>query len=150
MSPRPRLSPPRARWAVAALVAAGLLAACESNPREATPLRMWSEDMAFRVTADPSPPRARETTVYKVVVRDKDSGQPIEGGEGQIFATSRDGVNTYYPLEPGPELGTYYGRLRFITAGDWAIAIRFRRDSTKKLERMDWRQDVRAERAATP
>jgi len=33
-----------------------------------------------------------------------------------------------------------------VTAGDWSIAISFRRDSTAKLERIDWMQDVLAER----
>jgi len=33
-----------------------------------------------------------------------------------------------------------------VTSGDWAIAIRFRRDSTSKLERTDWMQDVLPER----
>jgi len=150
VSPRPRVRLPRALRAAAVLAAAGALAACEPRARPVYELRQWTEDMSFRISSDPSPPRARETILYKVVVRDKETGQPIEGGEGRIFATSRDGADTWYPLEPGPELGTYYGRLKFITAGDWAIAIRFRRDSTKKLERMDWRQEVRAERSSTP
>jgi hypothetical protein len=146
----PRLRLPRA-LRVAAVLAAGLAAACEPAEPRTNELRMWTDDMALRVSADPSPPRAREPVIYKVVVRDKESGQPIEGGEGRIFATSRDGASTWYPLEPGPELGTYYGRLKYITAGEWAVAIQFRRDSTKKLERMDWMQEVAAERAtATP
>ena len=146
----PRFRPSRAPRAAVALAAAGLLAACEPGPPKPYELRQWTEDMVFRISSDPSPPRARETIIYKVVVADKETGQPIEGGEGRIFASSRDGAKTWYPLEPGPELGTYYGRLRYITAGDWAVAIEFRRDSTKKLERMDWRQDVAAERATNP
>jgi hypothetical protein len=145
-----RLRPSRALLAAAALAAAGLVAACEPGQSEPYVLRQWTEDMILRISSDPSPPRARETIVYKVVVSDKKTGQPIEGGEGRIFASSRDGAKTWYPLEPGPELGTDYGRLRYITAGDWAVAIEFRRDSTKKLERMDWRQDVGAERATNP
>jgi len=126
---------------VAASVA---LAGCEARPREIPPLRQWTDDMAFRISSEPTPPRARERTIYKVVVRDKESGQPIEGAEGRVFATSRDGANTWDALVAGPELGSYYGTLKFITAGEWAVAIQFRRDSTKKLERMDWIQEVRA------
>jgi hypothetical protein len=37
-----------------------------------------------------------------------------------------------------------------VTAGDWAIAIQFRRDSTKPLERIDWMQQVRGERDTLP
>jgi hypothetical protein len=84
--------------------------------------------------------------LYKVVVRDSKTGQPIEGGEGQIFASSRDGKDIWDSLVPGQELGTYYGTLNFITAGEWAVAVRFRRDSTKRLERLDWMQEVFAER----
>ena len=84
--------------------------------------------------------------MYKVLIRDRESRQPIEGGEGQIFANNRDGASTWDGLAKGPEIGTYYGKLNFVTAGDWAIAIRFRRDSTARLERTDWMQDVLAER----
>ena len=75
---------------------------------------------------------------------------PIENGEGRIFATSRDAVNVWDGLAAGPEVGVYYGTLNFITAGDWALAVQFRRDSTQRLERVDWMQDVRAEREAIP
>jgi hypothetical protein len=122
-----------------------VLAACGPS-QKSTDLRQWTDDLTYRISTDPMPPRARERIVYKVVVQDKSSRQPIEKGEGRIFATSRDGANTWDALEPGPEPGTYYGSLKFITAGDWAVAIQFRRDSTQKLERVDWMQTVRAAR----
>lgn len=150
MTTAPRTRVTRVRLLAAVLAVAGLGAACEPRPAEPYELRNWTDDMSFRISSDPSPPRAREAVVYKVVIRDKESGQPIEGGEGRIFASSRDGASTWYPLEPGPELGTYYGRLKYITAGQWAVAIQFRRDSTKRLERLDWMQEVAAERAANP
>jgi hypothetical protein len=138
--PRARLARARAGLAVAASLAA--LAACgPSQPN--TDVRMWTDDMAFRISTDPLPPRAREPIVYKVVVRDKESGQPIERGEGRIFAMNRDSTRVWDVLAAGPELGTYYATLNFITAGEWAIGLQFRRDSTKALERMDWMQDVR-------
>lgn len=123
-----------------------LLGAACGPTQKATDLRQWTDDLTFRISTDPMPPRARERTIYKVVVQDKESRQPIEKGEGRVFATSRDGANTWDALEPGPEPGTYYGALRFVTAGDWAVAIQFRRDSTQKLERVDWMQTVQAER----
>jgi hypothetical protein len=92
------------------------------------------------------PPFARERTVFKIVVIDKKSNEPMESGEGRIFAESRDGAKTWDALTRGPEVGTYYGKLSFITAGDWAVAVQFRRDSTAPLERIDWMQQVRAER----
>jgi hypothetical protein len=134
------------RTAALFAVALGLASGCggESGPR---PLRQMTDSYLFTIAPDQSPPRARENILYKILIRDRDSRQPIEGGEGQIFAENRDGAKTWDGLTKGPELGTYYGKLSFVTSGDWAIAIRFRRDSAAKLERTDWMQDVLPERA---
>ena len=51
-------------------------------------------------------------------------------------------ANTDDGLQKGKEVGTYYGRLFFVTTGDWAIALQFRRDSASRLERVDWVQTV--------
>ena len=118
------------------------IACTPSGPRN--DIRQWTEDMMFRISPEPSPPRAREKVRYKVVVLDKESRQPIEHGEGRIFAMNADSARTWDGLAKGPEPGTYYANLNFVTAGQWAIALEFRRDSTRRLERMDWTQDVRA------
>jgi hypothetical protein len=131
---------------MAAVVLAG---ACGGEPQQRA-LRQQTDSYYFTITPDQSPPHARENVQYKVLVRDRESRQPIDAGEGQIFANNRDGASTWDGLAKGPEIGTYYGKLNFVTSGDWAIAIRFRRDSTSKLERTDWMQDVLAERQATP
>ena len=82
-----------------------------------------------------------------VVVLDRNTRQVIDRGEGQIFATSNDRVNVYDSFEPAAEAGTYTARMNFITAGDWKVSIRFRRDSTAPLERVeDWVQTVRGAR----
>ena len=130
------------RPAIILLLAAGA-AACESARRAPGELRLKTEVFAFTITPELSPPVAREPMIYKVVVRDRDTGQPVEDGEGQIFATCSDGAQSWDGLAAGPEPGTYYGRLNFITAGMWAIAVRFRRDSTENLERVDWMQQIR-------
>ena len=121
-----------------------LLASCGGSPK-ATELRLWSDNYAFRVTMDPMPPRALEPITYRVVVQDKETGQPIETGEGRIFATSADMANTNDGFKKENELGTYSGRLFFATTGDWAAAIQFRRDKNPRmpLERVDWIQGVR-------
>jgi len=121
-----------------------LLAACGSPER--ADIRLWSDHYEFRVNADPSPPHAREPIVYSVTVLDKETRQLIDGGEGQIYATSIDRVNRYDAFEPGREAGTYTARLNFITAGDWAVGMRFRPDSTKPLEKVEWVQTVRGAR----
>jgi hypothetical protein len=132
-------------WAAVALAVA---CGGEQGPRA---LRQITDSYLFTITPDQSPPHAREDVLYKVLVRDRESRQPIDAGEGQIFANNRDGASTWDGLAKGREIGTYYGKLNFVTSGDWAIAIRFRRDSTSKLERTDWMQDVLTERqTATP
>lgn len=136
--------------ALALFAIAGGACRRDNTPR---PFRAHSATMTFRVTPDPSPPIARQPTLYKVVVQDKESNQPIEGGEGRIFAESRDGAKTFYPLTPGPELGTYYGTLRYVLAGEWAVAIQFRRDSTDStsaIERVDWMQEVQGAASEAP
>jgi len=80
-------------------------------------------------------------------VQDRESGQPIENGWGQVYATIRDGKSIYDNLVPGTQLGTYFGDLNFLTAGTWAVAVRFRRDSLAPLEKTDWMQEVHAERS---
>jgi hypothetical protein len=129
---------PRVAALAAALV---LVSACGPNPR-ALDNRQWSDSFAFRITVQPSPPRAIEDARYKIIVQDKKTGEPIETGEGRVFATSPDGANTDDGLQKGKEVGTYYGRLFFPTSGDWAVALQFRRDSTQRLERVDWTQGV--------
>jgi hypothetical protein len=130
------------RLAIVPMLAA-LIAGCGSD-RKATELRLWSDSYAFRVTVEPVPPRALEPAVYRIVVQDKKTGQPIETGEGRIFATSADRANTSDGLKKEKEVGTYSGRLFFATTGDWAAAIQFRREKDPRLplERVDWIQTV--------
>jgi hypothetical protein len=133
-----------ARVAPVMLAAVTIGAACgDAKPRA---LRQLTDSYLFTITPDQSPPHAREEIMYKILIRDRKSREPIQAGEGQIFANNRDGASTWDGLTKGPEIGTYYGKLNFVTAGEWAIAIRFRRDSTARLERTDWMQDVLAER----
>jgi len=130
------------RLAFVSLVAAALTS-CGSNPK-LLELRLWSDSYAFRVTVDPMPPKALEPILYRIVVQDKKTGQPIETGEGRIFATSADRANTSDGFKKEKELGTYSGRIFFATSGDWAAAIQFRREPNPRmpLERVDWIQTV--------
>ena len=130
------------RLAFVSLLAAALTS-CGSNPK-ALELRLWSDSYAFRMTVDPMPPRALEPIAYRIVVQDKKTGQPIETGEGRIFATSADRANTSDGLKKEKELGTYSGHIFFATSGDWAAAIQFRREQNPRmpLERVDWIQTV--------
>lgn len=133
-----------ARHALPAMAALAIVAGCNSrDPQAAIDTRMWTDDLAFRIRLTPRPPFAREDVIVRVIVSDKESGAPVERGEGRIYAMSKDSVQVYDGLERGPEPGTYYAKLNFLTAGEWAIGLQFRRDSTLKLETMDWLQTVR-------
>lgn len=130
------------RYRVAFAAAAALLMTGCPGAADRPGIRMTSTTFVVRVTAEPMPPRARERTAFRVVVRDRETGEPIETGEGRIFASSRDAAQTWDILVPSEELGTYYGHLNFITAGEWALALQFRRTEDDPLERVDWMQDV--------
>lgn len=120
-----------------------LLAACGENKR-ATETRGWSDSYTFRVIPDMVPPKALEPIHFRVVVQDKKTGQPIETGEGRMFANSKDGAATNDGFTKEKEVGTYSAKLFFPVTGDWAIALQFRREKDPHipLERIDWIQAV--------
>ena len=133
-----------ARCVLRVMVAFAVITGCNSrDPQAAIDTRMWTDDLALRIRLTPRPPFAREDVIVRVVVSDKASGAPVERGEGRIYAMSKDSVKIYDGLERGPEPGTYYAKLNCLTAGEWAIGLQFRRDSTQKLETMDWLQTIR-------
>ena len=137
----------RRMLALGALALAPLAAAaCEGPAARAPQIRMESESFVFTISTDPMPPHARERHRWRVVILDRETRQPIQRGEGRIFATSRDNANTWDGFAKGEEVGTFYGYLDFLTAGEWAMAVQFRTDSTLPLERVDWIQEVRPER----
>ena len=132
---------------VVALVLAG---AASCGPPRRPELRQCSESYCYIITSDPIPPRAREDVIYTVTVKDRKTNQPIETGEGRIFANTLEGARTYDGFEKGKAVGTYTAKLRFVAAGQWAIGIQFHSDSTKPLEKTEWMQDVLQERPGTP
>jgi hypothetical protein len=118
------------------------MVACGPSGARVPSLRQGSTSYSFTITPDQAPPHAREPILYKIVVQDRKTRQPIENGEGQLFASSRFGSKTWDGMTYGPEVGTYHAKLNFVMPGQWAVAIRFRRDSLYPLERTDWMQDV--------
>jgi hypothetical protein len=141
----------RTLFRCAAIVAVTLSAVQGCRPSECAPptLCQITKSYHFTITPSEAPPYAREATLYKIVIRDRDSRQPIETGEGQIYASNVDRANTWDGFAKGAELGTYYGKLNYVTAGTWAVAIRFRRDSVSALETTEWMQDVLNERGGS-
>lgn len=128
----------------ALLLTAGLsLAGCDAGTPPKNELRLGTEDFTIRVTPETKPTRALEPIYWRVTVHDAKTGTPIQGGQGRIFATNRDMKTVANGLEATEELGTYRSNLMFVTAGMWAMAVQFRRDSTKSLQKtQDWTQDI--------
>lgn len=126
-------------------------ASCGRSEADQREMFYFTKDYTFTIIPSEAPPHAREAITYKVVIRDRDNREPIQNGEGQIYSNNREGARTWDGFAYGPEIGTYYGKLNFVTAGLWAVAIRFRRDSLHPLEKVEWYQDVLNERpSATP
>lgn len=126
-------------------MAAALLSAAACGPQGEPPKGMpgLTDHYNFRITSDPMPPRARERATFKIVVRDKTTNQPVDGGEGLIYGNMSDPtVKVWDSFVAGAEPGTYYANIHYVAAGEWAMAIRFRKDSTQKLEQVDWMQSV--------
>jgi len=132
------------------VAAAVAITACDKAPRKPRPLRQMSMTYSYTISPDQAPPSAREDIRYTIQVFDRKTRQPIEQGEGQLFAGKpiEEGAptgpqsKTWDGLEYGPEVGTYHAKLNFVVPGLWAVALRFRRDSLHPLERIDWMQDV--------
>ena len=139
----------RARGVLLACTLGLLVLGADCGPPRRPEIRQGSKSYLFNITSDPIPPHARENVIYTVTVRDRESGQPIETGEGRIFANTLDGARTYDGFTKAPAIGTYTAKLRFVAAGQWAIGIQFHSDSTKPLEKTEWMQDVLQERPGT-
>lgn len=131
---------------VASAFAFGLLVtACDQAPKPRSELRMATESFRIRISPESTPTRALEPTYWRVVVHDINTGAPIQGGQGRVFATNKDGKTVANGLEETGELGTYRTNLMFVTAGMWAMSMQFRRDSTQPLQKtQDWTQDIQA------
>lgn len=135
----------RAAATRAAAFAAALLLASACNPAADPPKGMpaYTDHFAYRITSDPMPPRARERVTFKIVVRDKSTNQPVDGGEGLLYGNMQDPtVKVWDSFIAGAAPGTYYANVHYVAAGEWAMGMRFRRDSTQKLEQVDWMQTV--------
>ena len=130
------------RLALAVLAVA--VAACSPPDRPNTDIRLWTQDFEIRAWSDVTPPVSLEPIQYTIVVRDKKTKEPIADGQGRIYVTNADGITKWDGFRYGPEVGTYHATLMFPAAGEWALGIQFRRDSTLLLQKTveDWRQTV--------
>lgn len=127
-----------------------LIGAASCGPPRRPQLWQCSQSYCYTITSDPIPPRAREDVLYSVEVKDRKTGQPIETGEGRIFANTREMARTYDGFVKAPQVGVYSAKLHYVTSGQWAVGIQFHSDSTKPLEKTEWMQDVLPERSGKP
>ena len=127
-----------------------LVAGADCGSPRRPEIRQGSKSYVFNITSNPIPPLAREDIIYTITVRDRETNQPIDNGEGRIFANTLEGARTYDGFEKGAAVGTYTAKLRFVAAGQWAIGIQFHSDPAKPLEKTEWMQDVLQERSGTP
>jgi hypothetical protein len=127
-----------------------LLAGASCGPPRKPELRQGTKSYLFTITSDPIPPYAREDVIYSISVKDRETKQPVDNGEGRIFANTRDGARTYDGFVKAPGVGVYSARLNYVTSGQWAVGIQFHSDSLKPLEKTEWMQDVLPERSRTP
>ena len=138
-----------ARYAIVLAGSLALLAGATCGPPRHPELRQGTKSYLFTITSDPIPPRAREDVIYSITVKDRETKQPIDAGEGRIFANTRDGARTYDGFVKAPGVGVYSARLNYVTSGQWAVGIQFHSDSLKPLEKTEWMQDVLQERPGT-
>ena len=135
----------RARWFrfAVALLAVVVAAACGTSDSPKGELRFVTEDFSVRISPESLPTRALEPVYWRVVVHERKTGTPVQGGQGRMFATNKDRKSIANGLEETDELRTYRTNLMFVTAGMWAMAVQFRRDSTLPLQRtQDWTQQI--------
>jgi len=126
-----------------ALLSTALVSGCGATTPPSIELKLTTTDFNIRMSPESRPTRALEPTYWRVVVHDKKTGTPIQGGQGRIFATNHDKKSIANGLSETGELGTYRTNLMFVTAGMWAMGLQFRRDSTLALQRTeDWTQDI--------
>jgi hypothetical protein len=127
-----------------------LVAGADCGSPRRPEIRQGSKSYLFNITSNPIPPLAREDVIYTITVRDRETNQPIDNGEGRIFANTLEGARTWDGFTKSPAVGTYTAKLRFVASGQWAVGIQFHSDSTKPLEKTEWMQDVLPEREGIP
>ena len=120
------------------------------GPGHQLELRQGTDTYKFVITSDPIPPHAREDVIYTITVTDRKTGQPIETGEGRIFANTREGARTYDGFVKAPQIGAYSAKLNYVSAEQWAVGIQFHSDASRPLEKTEWMQDVLPERSGKP
>jgi len=114
-------------------LAVAVVIACGPAQPQAKGIPVYSDHYAMRLITDPERAHALEKTKYKVVVRDKQTGQPVDGGEGLLYGNTKDpDVKVWDSFVAGAEPGTYYATVH--------------KDSAQRLEQVDWVQQVFAER----
>jgi hypothetical protein len=130
------------KWSCAAavLVPALLLSSACSAPRGNRVLSQGTLSYLLEITTPGTPPRVGEAVTYAFFVRDRKTGQPIEAGEGHVFA--RAASDLVATLVKAPQVGRYQATLRFPRGGGWQVGVWFRDSSAGSAELTRWSQQV--------
>ena len=131
------------------LLGAAAVTSCWASDHQLE-LRQGTDSYKFVITSDPIPPHAREPVIYTIKVTDRKTGQPIETGEGRIFANTREGAHTYDGFVKAPQVGVYSAKLNYVSSEQWAVGIQFHSEASRPLEKTEWMQDVLPERSGKP
>jgi hypothetical protein len=129
-----------------------VLAACGPRTERDLAIKQATQSYRFEILADSLPPYANEDIHYRITVIDRSTNQPVQNGEGQIYAqgSASGRPYTYDGLAYGPEVGVYHAKLRFAVPAErgmpWQMGLRFHRDSLSPLEVTNWSQQVLPER----
>jgi hypothetical protein len=127
------------------LLASAFSVACASD-RLPGEINVRREGLRLRISAETLPPKAMDKVIFRVVVTDEKTGEPIHGGQGTVWGRNKDYHEISNGLLEAAELGTYETNLTFITAGVWQLGVLFRRDSTHPYASVNWTQEVGAPR----
>ncbi|MFL5489016.1 MAG: hypothetical protein ACJ8AJ_11085, partial [Gemmatimonadaceae bacterium] len=72
-----------------------LTASCGRTEAKQREMHYITKTYSLTIVPSEAPPHAREEIVYKVFIRDRDTREPIQNGEGQIYSNNREGARTW-------------------------------------------------------
>src|SRR5438094_8454486 len=95
----------------AIIVAVCAISSCGRSEAQQREMYRITKSYVFTIVPSEAPPHARDDIMYKVFIRDRDTREPIQNGEGQIYSSDSTGRQTWDGLTYGPEVGTHRATL---------------------------------------
>ena len=118
-----------------------LLGACwRDGSSECREWRQGTAGYKFVIISPTVAPAVEDSVAYRLSVLNRSTGQPVEDGEGHLFA--RAGETVTANLMKAPQVGQYLATIRFPRAAEWSVTLRFRERTAKAFEETQWLQSV--------